>query len=159
MSRSIKRRWGLLVALIGTGTLLALTIGLGVFAGAGAAASSAAPANTDPPTISGTPQEGQTLVGHRGQWNGSPTDYNDYWVRCNKNGGSCANISGATNKNGYLLTNVDVGNTIRFKVRAQNSGGNTFASSVPTAVITVPVEAGTCGPGARPARARSRSRP
>ena len=112
-------------------------IGLGVFARAGAAASSAAPTNTDPPTITGTPQEGQTLVGHRGQWNGNPTDYNDYWVRCNKNGGSCANISGATNRNGYQLSNVDVGNTIRFKVRAQNADGNTFASSVPTAVITV----------------------
>ena len=136
MSRSINKRWGLLVALIGTGALLALTIGLGVFAGAGAAASSAPPTNTDPPTISGTPQQGQTLVGHRGQWDGNPGDYNDYWVRCNKNGGSCANISGATNRNGYLLTNVDVGNTIRFKVRAQNSSGNTFASSVPTAVIT-----------------------
>lgn len=134
MSRSITKRWVLLVALIGTGTLLAL--GVGVFAGAGSAASSAAPTNTDPPTISGTPQQGQTLVGHRGQWTGNPGDYNDQWVRCNKNGGSCANISGATNKNGFILTNVDVGNTIRFKVRAQNSSGNTFASSVPTAVIT-----------------------
>ena len=140
MSRSINKRWGLLVALVGIGTLLALVIGLGVFARAGAAASSAAPTNTDPPTITGTPQEGQTLVGHRGQWNGNPTDYNDYWVRCNKNGGSCANISGATNRNGYQLSNVDVGNTIRFKVRAQNADGNTFASSVPTAVITVPVK-------------------
>jgi hypothetical protein len=137
MSRSINKRWGLLAALIGTGTLLVLTIGVGVFAGAGSAASSAAPTNTDPPTISGTPQQGQTLVGHRGQWTGNPGDYNDQWVRCNKNGGSCANISGATNKNGYLLSNVDVGNTIRFKVRAHNGSGNTFASSVPTAVITV----------------------
>ena len=137
MSRSINKRWGLLVALVGIGTLLALVIGLGVFARAGAAASSAAPTNTDPPTITGTPQEGQTLVGHRGQWNGNPTDYNDYWVRCNKNGGNYANISGATNRNGYQLSNVDVGNTIRFKVRAQNADGNTFASSVPTAVITV----------------------
>jgi hypothetical protein len=137
MSRLTNKRWGLLAALIGTGTLLALSIGVGVFAGAGSAASSAAPTNTDPPTISGTPQEGQTLVGHRGQWNGNPTDYNDYWVRCNKNGGSCADISGATNRNGFQLTNVDVGNTIRFKVRAQNGSGNTFASSVPTAVITV----------------------
>jgi len=136
MSRSINKRWGLVAGLIGIATLLALTIGFGVFAGAGAAASSAAPTNTDPPTITGTSQEGQTLVGHRGQWNGNPTDYNNYWVRCNKNGGSCANISGATNFT-FVITNVDVGKTIRFKVRALNADGSTFASSVPTAVITV----------------------
>ena len=136
MSRSIDKRWGLLAGLIGIGTLLTLALGLGVFAGAGAAASSAAPTNTDPPTISGTAQEGHKLVGHRGQWSGNPSDYNDYWVRCNKSGGSCSNISGATDRNGLLLTNVDVGKTIRFKVRAQNADGNTFASSVPTAVVT-----------------------
>ena len=135
MSHSTNKRWGLLAVLIGAGALLALTIGVGVFAGAGSAASTAAPTNTDPPTISGTPQEGQTLVGHRGQWNGNPTDLNNYWERCNKSGGSCANISGATG-NSFLLTNVDVGKTIRLKVRALNADGSTSASSVPTAVIT-----------------------
>ncbi len=96
----------------------------------------AAPTNTSPPTITGTPQEGQKLVGHRGQWSGSPTDYNDFWVRCDKDGGSCANISGANDKNGYLLKSVDVGNTIRFKVQAKNADGSATESSVPTAVVT-----------------------
>ena len=128
----------------------------------GAAASSAAPTNTDPPTITGTPQEGQTLVGHRGQWSGNPTDYNDYWVRCNKNGGSCSNISGATNRNAFVLTNVDVGKTIRFKVRAQNADGSTFASSVPTAVITVatkPTPATGCPTGTGPVQVANVSSP
>lgn len=93
-----------------------------------------APTNTQPPTISGTPQEGQTLKGDKGKWSGSPGDYNYFWVRCDKSGGSCANISGA-NGSTYLLRSVDVGNTIRFKVEAKNPGGSTFASSVPTAVI------------------------
>src|SRR5260221_10724009 len=97
------------------------------------AATALAPTNTSPPTITGTPQEGETLVGHRGQWTGSPTDYNDFWVRCDKDGGSCANISGANNRLGYVLKSVDVGNTIRFKVQAKNVDGSTFASSVPTA--------------------------
>ncbi len=161
MSRSINKRWALFAGLIGIGTLLALVIGLGVFAGAGAAASSAPPTNTDPPTITGTPQEGQTLTGHRGQWSGSPTDYNNYWVRCNRSGGSCANISGATN-NTFVLTNVDVGKTIRFKVRAQNADGNTFASSVPTAVITIatkPAPATGCPTGTGPVQVANVSSP
>jgi hypothetical protein len=119
--------------------MVALTVAI-VFAlgttGAGTAATAAAPVNTSPPTITGTPQEGQKLVGHRGQWNGNPTDYNDFWVRCDKDGGSCADISGATDSNGYVLKGVDVGNTIRFKVQAKNADGSTSASSVPTAVIT-----------------------
>jgi hypothetical protein len=136
MSRSVKKRWTLFGALTGSGAALALVVTFGVGAGAGSAASTAAPQNTSPPTINGTPKEGQKLVGHRGQWSGNPTDYNDYWVRCDKDGGSCANISGATDRNGYLLKSVDVGNTIRFKVRATNADGSTFASSVPTALIT-----------------------
>src|SRR5438132_420600 len=100
------------------------------------AATTVAPTNTSPPTITGTAQEGQTLVGHRGTWSGNPTDYNDFWVRCNKDGGSCANISGANNRNGYLLKAVDVGNTIRFKVQAKNADGSATESSVPTAVVT-----------------------
>ena len=92
--------------------------------------------NTSPPTVTGTAQEGQKLVGHRGTWSGRVTDYNDHWVRCDKDGGSCANISGANDRNGYVLKGVDVGNTLRFKVEAMNADGNTFASSVPTAVVT-----------------------
>ena len=76
------------------------------------------------------------LVGHRGEWTGSPTDYNDFWVRCDKDGTGCANIIGANNRNGYVLKSVDVGNTIRFKVQATNADGSTFKSSLPTAVIT-----------------------
>jgi hypothetical protein len=126
----------LLGGALGLGSTLALVVGLGVFAGAGGATSTAAPVNTSAPTITGTPQEGQTLVGHRGQWSGNPTDYNDFWQRCGKGGGSCANISGAHNRNGYVLKSVDVGFTIRFKVEASNADGRTFASSAPTAVIT-----------------------
>jgi hypothetical protein len=118
-----------LLALAGAATLAALVSGA-------SAARQAAPQNTDPPTVEGTAQEGQKLVGHRGQWSGNPTDYNDFWQRCDKDGGSCANISGATDRNGYVLKNVDVGNTIRFKVVAKNADGNTQASSVPTAVVT-----------------------
>ena len=136
MSRFVKKRWTLIGAAVGSGAIVALVVGLGVGVGAGAAASAAAPVSASAPTITGTPQEGQKLVGHRGQWSGNPTDYNDRWQRCAKDGGSCANISGATDRTGYLLKSVDVGNTIRFRVEASNADGNTFASSVPTAIIT-----------------------
>ena len=110
--------------LAGALLLCGVSVALVVLVGVASAAREAAPQNTDPPTVVGTAQEGQKLVGHRGQWSGNPTDYNDFWQRCDKDGGSCANISGATDKNGYILKNVDVGNTIRFKVVAKNADGN-----------------------------------
>jgi hypothetical protein len=136
MSGSAKRRGTLVGATAGVGVTLVLLLGLGVFAGTGGATRAAAPTSTSPPTISGTFQEGQTLVGDRGLWCGNPTDYNDFWVRCGKGGGSCANISGAYNANGYVLKSVDVGATIRFKVQATNGNGGRFASSAPSPVIS-----------------------
>jgi hypothetical protein len=103
-------------------------------AGLGRAASAAAPSNTTPPTVTGTPQAGQTLTADHGQWSGSPTSYAYQWQRCDKNGGSCAGISGA-NQRLYDLHSADVGNTVRVKVTATNSSGSTAATSVPTAVI------------------------
>jgi hypothetical protein len=129
MERTRKRRTA-----VGA-TLVVMAAGVvSVFAGSGAAAEQAAPVNTSPPSVSGTPRAGQILSGQRGEWSGSPTDYNFFWTRCGRNGGSCANISGATRAT-YTLKGVDVGNTIRFKVEAVNGDGRTFASSVPTAVI------------------------
>ena len=146
---------------VGVCAIVALAVSLG--AGAGTTATAAAPKNTSPPTVTGTAQEGQKLVGSRGTWSGSPTDYNDYWVRCDKDGGSCANISGATDRNGYVLKGVDVGNTIRFKVQAKNADGTTFASSVPTAVVVAATNAAarrTAVPRpAEPSRSRASPRP
>ena len=134
MSRSVRKRLTLFGALIGSGSAFALVVGLGVLAGAGTAASTAAPVNTSPPTITGTAEEGQTLTGSRGEWSGAPTDFNYFWTRCNRNGNQCANISDAT-RSTYTLRHADIGKTIRFKVRAQNADGRTFASSAPTAVV------------------------
>jgi hypothetical protein len=134
MSSTVNRRWKLVGGLAGIVATIVLAVSLSV--GAGAAATAAAPQSTSPPTVTGTVQEGQKLVGHRGQWSGNPTDYNDFWVRCDQDGGSCANISGANSRNGYLLRGVDVGNTIRFKVQAKNADGSTVETSTPTGVVT-----------------------
>ena len=98
MSRSIKnnrKRWTLLGAFIGMATTLALVVGLGVFAGSGSAASSAKPGNTRLPSISGTAQENSMLTADNGSWKNGVNDYGYFWMRCDKNGNSCANISGA----------------------------------------------------------------
>ena len=92
------------------------------------------PANTAPPTVSGSPQEGQTLTGHRGEWANGPRDFDYRWLRCDRTGGTCAAIVGATATT-YRLTHADVGATVRFRVTAKNENGATTAASVPTAVV------------------------
>lgn len=92
------------------------------------------PAGVSPPKISGTPVEGKTLVGDRGNWTHNPTAYEYSWFRCDRNGGSCAAIGGAHGTS-YVLTSADVGATIRFTVIARNSAGASSSTSVPTAVI------------------------
>ena len=133
MFGSFKKRWALGGIVVVVFTMIALVVSLG--AGAGTTATAAVPKNTSPPTITGKAVEGQTLVGHRGKWSGTVTDYNDWWLRCDKDGGSCASIGGQGDRNGYVVKNVDVGNTIRFRTEAVNADGSTRASSVPTAVI------------------------
>ena len=101
---------------------------------AGLAVTQVRPTNTQPPTIGGTPEVGKTLTAREGTWTGNPTDYDYAWRRCDADGGSCALISGASERT-YVLKSVDAGNTIRVAVTAQNADGRRTATSVPTAVI------------------------
>jgi hypothetical protein len=119
---------------VGGAGLIALVVALG-FAGIGSAARSAAPQNTQPPTISGTPAVGQTLTADPGNWSGTePIHFGYQWRRCDENGGSCSFISGATGKT-YPLKPVDSGNTVRVRVSATNAQGRSASTSVPTAVV------------------------
>jgi hypothetical protein len=134
MQTTHKKRWTAIGAAFGAGVAAVVVASLGAFAGSGVAASTAKPVNTSPPTISGTPQEGKQLHGDRGNWDNNPNSYAYAWLRCDNDGGSCSTIGGANTQN-YTLKSADVGNTVRFRVRATNNDGQTTATSVPSAVI------------------------
>jgi hypothetical protein len=94
-----------------------------------------APQNSAPPTVSGTPTEGQTLVGVDGTWAGTgPITYTYAWSRCDATGAACVAITGATAKT-YALVAADVGKTLRLSVTAKNALGSATETSAPTAVI------------------------
>jgi hypothetical protein len=46
------------------------------------ASSKTPPTNSAPPTISGTPQDGQTLASTTGTWSGNSISYTRQWLRC-----------------------------------------------------------------------------
>ncbi|HEU5243649.1 MAG TPA: LamG-like jellyroll fold domain-containing protein, partial [Gaiellaceae bacterium] len=102
-----------------------------------ALAATGPPANTSPPTISGTAMQGQTLTAGPGSWSRKPTSYAYQWLRCNATGVSCGPLAGATAKT-YVLTSSDVGSTLRVKVTATNGSGSGTATSGATAVVQPP---------------------
>ena len=102
----------------------------------GVAASGTAPSEVSPPTINGSAQAGQTLTADVGKWSGTqPITYSFAWRRCDKNGGSCAGISGA-NARLYDVVSQDVGHTLRVHVIAKNTAGQASDTTAPSAVVT-----------------------
>ena len=93
------------------------------------------PVNTEPPTISGTVQAGQTLTATTGTWTGTdPITYQYQWQRCDTTGGSCGNEGGQTHAT-FVVQNPDIGSTVRVAVTATNTAGDRSATSVPTALV------------------------
>jgi hypothetical protein len=119
-----------LAGAVGALTLFAAAL----LVGSGSAATEAAPTNTQPPTIGGTPEVGKTLTAREGTWTGDPTDYDYAWRSCDADGGSCLLINDAEQRT-YVLRASDQGHTIRVRVTAQNADGRRTATSVPSAVI------------------------
>ena len=99
----------------------------------------AAPANTTPPTVTGTPQVGQTLSTSNGTWTGTPTSYGYRWQRCT--GSTCTNIAGATTQT-YVVRQADAGHTLRSVVTATNADGSSTANSAPTATVAAGASGG-----------------
>jgi hypothetical protein len=100
-----------------------------------------APTNTAPPSISGTPTEGDTLTATAGTWEGNPTSYAYQWQDCT--GTTCTKISGASTST-HKLTTSDTGHTITVTVTATNEGGSTSATSTTTATVAKAVTNAGC---------------
>ena len=92
------------------------------------------PASTAPPTITGTPQQGQTLTAAPGTFNTAAT-FTYAWQRCDAAGAACADIAGATAPT-YVVATEDVNTTLRVVVTATNRFGAASAQSAQTTVVT-----------------------
>lgn len=117
--------------------LMLLAVAMLAVLGVGSAtATTTPPQNEVAPSTSGTTRQGETLTADPGNWSGTqPITFTYQWRRCDSNGSSCANIVGATKKT-YVLTSVDVGNTLRVRVRAANAAGARAVVSAATGVIS-----------------------
>jgi hypothetical protein len=103
------------------------------------------PVETTPPAIAGTAALGQTLTASPGTWRNDPTQFGYRWQRCDSTGAACQDIAGAT-ASSYVVTDADVGSTLRVTVTATNALGSATASSPVTAVIVPAAPAGTAAP-------------
>ena len=84
--------------------------------------SSGAPANTVPPALNGTAQQGQTLTASSGSWNPAGSSYAYQWQRSTDAGASWSGIAGQ-NTSTYLAASADIGSELRVTVTATNPYG------------------------------------
>jgi hypothetical protein len=91
-------------------------------------------ANTSPPTIAGTPQQGQPLTVDEGGWTGAPSGFTYVWSHCDATGNACTPIAAAT-ANSYVPGVADSGMTIRVSVTGSNAVGSRQATSSPSVLI------------------------
>jgi len=92
------------------------------------------PANTQLPTITGTPKVGKKLKASHGGWSNSPK-YTYRWLRCSPTATSCHTIAGATTAT-HKLVKADKGHRIEVRVTATNTVGSAIAISAPTPIVT-----------------------
>jgi len=92
------------------------------------------PLNSSLPTISGLPQQGQTLMAQPGTWANDPAHYAYQWRDCDASGANCADIAGATSPT-YVPAGSDVNSTIKVAVTASNAGGANTALSAATGIV------------------------
>jgi hypothetical protein len=92
------------------------------------------PANSAPPTISGSALVGSTLTAATGTWVGDqPITYSYKWLRCDGDGNACKSV-GKTAKT-YKVVQEDAGRRLRVQIVAKNSRGSGDAYSTATDVV------------------------
>jgi RHS repeat-associated protein len=95
-----------------------------------------APANTQPPSIVGTPVVGQTLSADNGVWTGTPSlSYSYQWQSCKS--GKCKNVKGATTST-YTLLATEAGQSVQVIVTATNAASAIPVTSAASAAISSP---------------------
>jgi subtilisin family serine protease len=94
----------------------------------------AAPVAKSPPSLSGLAEDGGTLIAATGVWDGLDATLAVRWERCDSIGASCTAIVGAESPS-YVLSEADVGATLRAVVTATNSAGSASAVSALSAVV------------------------
>lgn len=105
----------------------------------------AAPSNTSAPVISGNASDGGTLFASTGTFAGSATSYAYQWLRCDADGNSCSDLSGATSST-YRPTSADVGRRLRVRVTATGSSGSSSATSAASDRVASANPANTVAP-------------
>lgn len=86
------------------------------------------PTASAPPTIVGVARAGRILRATPGSWNGAGLTYAYQWSRCDPSGDNCSPI--ATNIGyTYVLTDADLGSTLRCTVTATDPGGTATAET------------------------------
>ncbi|HEX9482273.1 MAG TPA: hypothetical protein VF927_09250 [Solirubrobacteraceae bacterium] len=94
------------------------------------------PANTELPTVSGTPTAGQLLTASSGKWSGTePITFEYEWLRCNTTGTGCTQAAAPSVLPTYSVAGADVGHKLRVNVIAKNIAGTGAAESEPTALV------------------------
>jgi hypothetical protein len=105
------------------------------------------PANTTAPTISGTPQAGDTLTESHGSWLPSSSTLAYRWESCDTSGAGCSPIPGATAQM-YKLTSAEVGHTVVVQETASQNGTSSGpAASLPTGIVQAAPSNGGGKPG------------
>jgi hypothetical protein len=96
--------------------------------------STGAPVNTGRPSVAGDAIVGHELTADNGTWSNAPSSFRYQWVQCDRFGGACVEIPGATGKT-YGIRFADVSGTLRVDVTARNTNGATTRRSTPSDVV------------------------
>jgi len=97
------------------------------------------------PTITGTPQSGQTLTATPGVWTNAPSSFAYQWVRCDTAGANCQPITDATAST-YVVTDADIGSTLRVEVTATDAVATSLPAQSDATEVVIPAPPPQTGP-------------